>query len=215
MRWLVLLEGTRMYSAVAFGAIGTTGELRLRFRRFGTSFLEPTVDDPACPLLAQVVVKAGVPGIRASPRKRTDVGLRTERMPRAAVEQPTQQIDFAAATRPLLGSLVAVARRILRDEDAAWDAVQEALISLWRESEMPLNVRSWLLRTVRAHLQSCISHAAALVVSNTNGKPDWRVAKRAIAMIRLVAWKVKSSGASSRKHSAASLRITAPSWSKV
>jgi RNA polymerase sigma-70 factor (ECF subfamily) len=101
-----------------------------------------------------------MPGIRASRRKRTDVGSRTERMPRAAVEQPTQQIDFAAATRPLLGSLVAAARRILRDEDAAWDAVQEALISLWRESEMPLNVRSWLLRTVAhrsLHLARCRS----------------------------------------------------------
>ena len=78
----------------------------------------------------------------------------------ASVEQATPQLDFAATTRPLLGSLVAVARRILRDEDAARDAVQEALISLWRESEMPLNVRSWLLRTVAhrsLHLARCRS----------------------------------------------------------
>jgi RNA polymerase sigma-70 factor (ECF subfamily) len=81
-------------------------------------------------------------------------------MPKAAVEQATQQPDFANTTRPLLGSLIAVARRILRDEDTAWDAVQEALISLWRESEMPLNVRSWLLRTVvhrSLHLARCRS----------------------------------------------------------
>ena len=81
-------------------------------------------------------------------------------MPRAAVEQATQQLDFANTTRPLLGPLVAVARRILRDEDAARDAVQEALISLWRESEMPRNVRSWLLRTVAhrsLHLARCRS----------------------------------------------------------
>jgi hypothetical protein len=36
----------------------------------------------------------------------------------ARVEQATPQLDFAAATRPLLGSLVAVARRILQDEIA-------------------------------------------------------------------------------------------------
>jgi hypothetical protein len=36
----------------------------------------------------------------------------------ASVEQATPQLDFAAAARPLLGSLVAVARRILRDEIA-------------------------------------------------------------------------------------------------
>lgn len=57
-------------------------------------------------------------------------------------------MDFAEATRPLFGHLVLIASRILGDEDAARDAVQEALVSLWREDEMPLNLRSWLAVTV-------------------------------------------------------------------
>jgi RNA polymerase sigma-70 factor, ECF subfamily len=69
-------------------------------------------------------------------------------------------MDFAEATRPLLGHLVSIARRILGDEDAAWDAVQEALVSLWREDEMPTNLRSWLARAVvhrSLHLARCQS----------------------------------------------------------
>lgn len=69
-------------------------------------------------------------------------------------------MDFAEATRPLLGHLVSIARRILGDEDAAWDAVQEALVSLWLENEMPTNLRSWLARTVAhrsLHLARCQS----------------------------------------------------------
>jgi RNA polymerase sigma factor (sigma-70 family) len=57
-------------------------------------------------------------------------------------------MDFAEATRPLLGHLVSIARRILGDEDAAWDAVQEALVSLWLHAEMPANLRAWLARAV-------------------------------------------------------------------
>jgi RNA polymerase sigma factor (sigma-70 family) len=57
-------------------------------------------------------------------------------------------MDFAEATRPLLGHLVSIARRILGDEDAAWDAVQEALMSLWLHDEMPANLRAWLARAV-------------------------------------------------------------------
>jgi RNA polymerase sigma-70 factor (ECF subfamily) len=67
-------------------------------------------------------------------------------------------MDFAEATRPLLGHLVCIGRRILRDEDAAWDAVQEALVSLWLEDVMPANVRAWLVRAVAhrsLHLARC------------------------------------------------------------
>jgi RNA polymerase sigma-70 factor, ECF subfamily len=69
-------------------------------------------------------------------------------------------MDFAAATRPLLGHLVSIARRILGDENAAWDAVQEALVSLWLEEEMPTNLRAWLARAVAhrsLHLARCQS----------------------------------------------------------
>jgi RNA polymerase sigma-70 factor, ECF subfamily len=65
------------------------------------------------------------------------------------VERSTaREMDFGQATRPLLGHLVAVARRILGDEDAAWDAVQEALVSLWLIGEIPTNLRAWLGRAV-------------------------------------------------------------------
>ncbi|WP_422922990.1 RNA polymerase sigma factor [Singulisphaera sp. PoT] len=55
---------------------------------------------------------------------------------------------FDRTVRPLLDAMVATARRVLGDEGTAWDAVQEALISLWREEEMPPNPRAWLLRAV-------------------------------------------------------------------
>jgi RNA polymerase sigma-70 factor (ECF subfamily) len=56
--------------------------------------------------------------------------------------------------------LAAVARRILRDEEMAWDAVQEALTTLWLQGEMPSNPRAWLVRTVvhrSLHLARCRS----------------------------------------------------------
>jgi RNA polymerase sigma-70 factor, ECF subfamily len=55
---------------------------------------------------------------------------------------------FAEIVTPLLNSLVRVARRILRSDDLAWDAVQEALLTLWLEAELPPNPRAWLIRTV-------------------------------------------------------------------
>ena len=69
-------------------------------------------------------------------------------------------MDFAEATRPLLGHLVSIACHILGNEDAAWDAVQEALVSLWLLDEMPTNLRSWLARAVThrsLHLARCQS----------------------------------------------------------
>jgi RNA polymerase sigma-70 factor (ECF subfamily) len=69
-------------------------------------------------------------------------------------------MDFTEATRPLLGHLTVIARRILGDEDLARDAVQEAVVSLWREGEMPRNVGAWLARTVvhrSLHLARCRS----------------------------------------------------------
>jgi RNA polymerase sigma-70 factor, ECF subfamily len=69
-------------------------------------------------------------------------------------------MDFNEATRPLLGHLVSIARRILGNEDLAWDAVQEALFSLWLEGEMPANLRGWLTKAVvhrSLHLSRCRS----------------------------------------------------------
>ncbi len=50
--------------------------------------------------------------------------------------------------RPHLNRMLAVAERILGCPDAARDAVQEALVTLWQMGEMPPNLRGWLVRTV-------------------------------------------------------------------
>lgn len=63
--------------------------------------------------------------------------------------RPLDSEEFYTRTvRPLLATMVTVARRILGDEGQAWDPVQEALISLWLEDEMPPNPRAWLVRAV-------------------------------------------------------------------
>jgi RNA polymerase sigma-70 factor (ECF subfamily) len=55
---------------------------------------------------------------------------------------------YADLVEPLVKPMVAAARRILRSDDLAVDAVQEALLSLWLQAELPPNPRAWLLRTV-------------------------------------------------------------------
>ena len=75
-------------------------------------------------------------------------GAKSDVTPRDSRNDRPKKMDFAEATRPLLGHLVSIARRILGDEDAAWDAVQEALVSLWRQDQMPTNLRAWLARAV-------------------------------------------------------------------
>jgi RNA polymerase sigma-70 factor (ECF subfamily) len=57
-------------------------------------------------------------------------------------------VRFAETVAPLQGPLIALARRILRSDDLALDAVQEALLSLWREADYPPNPRAWLVRAV-------------------------------------------------------------------
>jgi len=49
---------------------------------------------------------------------------------------------------PHLSHLHAIAKRILRDDDLAHDAVQEAIITLWRAGLVPEQTRAWLVRTV-------------------------------------------------------------------
>jgi RNA polymerase sigma-70 factor (ECF subfamily) len=55
---------------------------------------------------------------------------------------------FLEQVRPHLHAVRAAARRILGDDDAAADAVQEALITLWQTDVLPEHLRRWLLRTV-------------------------------------------------------------------
>lgn len=54
----------------------------------------------------------------------------------------------------------AVARGVLRSDDLAWDAVQEALVCLWTEPETPRDLRGWLVRTV---LHRSLHQARSLV----------------------------------------------------
>jgi RNA polymerase sigma-70 factor, ECF subfamily len=56
--------------------------------------------------------------------------------------------SFSELVAPLHDPLIALARRILRSDDLARDAVQEAMLSLWLEAEVPPNPRAWLVRAV-------------------------------------------------------------------
>ncbi len=62
---------------------------------------------------------------------------------------PWSDEEFAAAVRPHLRDVCSAAAAVLGCEHHAWDAVQEALLALWREPQPPPNLRAWLLRTVR------------------------------------------------------------------
>lgn len=55
---------------------------------------------------------------------------------------------FTAIVRPLLDELVRIARRQLACDHLAWEAVQDALVGLWRRSDVPENPRAWLIRAV-------------------------------------------------------------------
>ncbi len=63
-------------------------------------------------------------------------------------EQRGDPESFEDLIRPHLSAVRATARTILGDDDAASDAVQEALITLWQAGEVPEHLRRWLLRTV-------------------------------------------------------------------
>jgi RNA polymerase sigma-70 factor (ECF subfamily) len=55
---------------------------------------------------------------------------------------------FSETVAPCVQHLLQIARRILKHDDLAWDAVQEALISLWKEEEPPVHARAWLKQAV-------------------------------------------------------------------
>jgi len=56
--------------------------------------------------------------------------------------------DFGEIVEARFSRLRRLALKILRSEDLADDAVQEALLSLWREGRMPSQVDGWLVRAV-------------------------------------------------------------------
>jgi RNA polymerase sigma-70 factor (ECF subfamily) len=61
---------------------------------------------------------------------------------------PLRDEQFAEVVGPRLARLQRLARKILRSDDLADDAVQEALLSLWREERPPPNLDGWLVRAV-------------------------------------------------------------------
>jgi RNA polymerase sigma-70 factor, ECF subfamily len=56
--------------------------------------------------------------------------------------------QFAVIVGPRLAQLQRLARKILRSDDLADDAVQEALLSFWQEQRIPPNLDGWLVRAV-------------------------------------------------------------------
>ena len=62
--------------------------------------------------------------------------------------RPDSEDTFTAIVRPLLDELVRIARRQLACDHLAWEAVQDALVGLWRRSDAPENPRAWLIRAV-------------------------------------------------------------------
>jgi RNA polymerase sigma-70 factor (ECF subfamily) len=55
--------------------------------------------------------------------------------------------EFRRAIKPHLTAMLTVAKGITGSRDLAWDAVQEALLTLWLQKKLPLDLRKWLVRT--------------------------------------------------------------------
>ena len=59
-----------------------------------------------------------------------------------------ESAEVEAAVTPNLPMLRRVAERILRCPEQAEDAVQDAVVALWRKGERPVELRGWLVKTV-------------------------------------------------------------------
>jgi RNA polymerase sigma-70 factor (ECF subfamily) len=66
---------------------------------------------------------------------------------RTPLSDCTCEDAFGARLAPHLPALHAVARGILPSHDLACDAVQEALLALWKQPVQPDDLRGWLVRT--------------------------------------------------------------------
>lgn len=117
-------------------SVRTTHAPSTKLGAFDTNEQTPTVDALAAP----------------SPRPESPTGSSNE------LTSQRWPLEFAETVAPLLDRLHRLARRILRSEDMAEDAVQEALTSLWREGRMPPHPHGWLSRAVvhrSLHLNRC------------------------------------------------------------
>ena len=97
-------------------------------------------------------------GWRPGSRCRPNAEVTAE--PRFQDDQFASEMSFAGASDSLFGDLVSLSRRVLADEDQAWDAVQESLLSLWLGGTVPENTRGWLKGAVvrrSLHLARCRS----------------------------------------------------------
>lgn len=75
-----------------------------------------------------------------------ELPTREDRPPRSprALDEPLLAREVARHR----SALQQVAQRILRCPEQAEDAVQDAIVALWRRSERPPEIRGWLVRTV-------------------------------------------------------------------
>lgn len=117
----------------------------------------PTQDDEDRRRGAVLTLRATRVDAQGSPRDRAEnspeiplrsTGRSGDAASKSETGKPPSPEDYAHTVRPLIGRLIATARRVLGDEESAWDAVQEALISLWLEGAMPPNPKAWLHRAV-------------------------------------------------------------------
>jgi RNA polymerase sigma-70 factor (ECF subfamily) len=60
----------------------------------------------------------------------------------------TGEDEFASAVGPHLARLVELARRLLRSDDLAWEAVQDSLLCLWKAPTRPSHLAPWLVSAV-------------------------------------------------------------------
>jgi RNA polymerase sigma-70 factor (ECF subfamily) len=75
-----------------------------------------------------------------------DPGRRGAARPAPGCRHAFDRAAYEERVRPHLPDVLALARRVLASDDLAWDAVQEALIALWHEPELPADLRGWLVR---------------------------------------------------------------------
>ena len=80
--------------------------------------------------------------------RRADPASLLPEEPRRIGSSEARDEELERLVTPHLQRLTEVAERILGSGEEAEDAVQEALVTLWRSKEAPPNPRGWLVRTV-------------------------------------------------------------------
>lgn len=82
------------------------------------------------------------PGTPSDQAARSETSSDRDQLP------PWSDDEFTALARPHIREILRVARNQLGCEHQAWEAVQEALLSLWSQRTAPPNPKAWLLRAV-------------------------------------------------------------------